>query len=151
VAGLVFAGVLWAAGGADVIARAFSVSIEHVILSLQSALVIGPFIAFSVARRVCLGLQRKDRELLDHGYETGRIVRLPGGAYVELHHPLDDAERARIALPPTPPPPDIGPDRRGTRTVARRVRARLWALYAQDRIDAAETRADSTQLPVSRR
>jgi ubiquinol-cytochrome c reductase cytochrome b subunit len=151
VAGLVFAGVLWAAGGADVIAPAFSVSIEHVILSLQSALLIGPFIAFSVTRRVCLGLQRKDRELLDHGYETGRIVRLPGGEYVELHHPLDDAERARIALPPTPPPPDIGPDRRGTRTVARRVRARLWAIYAQDRVDAAETRADSAQLPVSRR
>ena len=151
VAGLVFAGVLWAAGGADVIAGAFSVSIEHVILSLQCALVIGPVIGFSAARRVCLGLQRKDRDLLEHGYETGRIVRLPGGEYVEVHQPLDDAERARIAPPPAPSPPDLGPDQRGTRTVGRRVRARLWAFYAEDRIDAAAPQADRAQLPVSRR
>ncbi|WP_308291235.1 cytochrome b [Microbacterium ureisolvens] len=150
VAGLVFAGVLWAAGGADVIAGVFSVSLEQVILSLQCALVVGPFIAFSVARRVCLGLQRKDRELLDHGYETGRIVRLPGGEYIDVRHTLDDTERMRIAVPPPPPPPDLGPDRRGTRSVARRLRARLWALYAQDRV-AAEPLADRAQLPVSRR
>jgi len=100
VAGLLFVGVLWAAGGADILATTFSVSIEHVILTLQAALVVGPVVGFSVARRVALGLQQKDRMLLEHGYETGRILRLPGGEYVEVHRPLDEAERARIALPP---------------------------------------------------
>ncbi|NUS50545.1 MAG: cytochrome bc complex cytochrome b subunit [Nocardioidaceae bacterium] len=99
VAGLTFVGVLWAAGGADVIATTFSVSIEHVILALQAVLVVGPVVGFSVARRIALGLQQKDRTLLEHGFETGRIVRLPGGEYVEVHRPLDAEERARIALP----------------------------------------------------
>ncbi|MBW9092712.1 cytochrome bc complex cytochrome b subunit [Microbacterium jejuense] len=102
VAGLVFVGVLWAAGGADIIATTFSVSIEHVILTLQAALVLGPLVGFSVARRVALGLQQKDRMLLEHGYETGRILRLAGGEYVEVHRPLDETDRARIALPVSP-------------------------------------------------
>lgn len=102
VAGLLFVGVLWAAGGADIIATAFSVSIEHVILTLQAALLVAPLVGFSVARRIALGLQQKDRMLLEHGYETGRILRLPGGEYVEVHRPLDEADRARIALPQSP-------------------------------------------------
>jgi hypothetical protein len=40
-----------------------------------------------------LALQRKDREIALHGYESGRIVRLPGGEYVEVHEQLDDYER----------------------------------------------------------
>ena len=36
-------------------------------------------IAFIIARRWCLSLQRHDRELLLHGYETGVIVRSPDG------------------------------------------------------------------------
>lgn len=99
VAGIVFAGVLWAAGGADIIATAFSLSIEQVIASLQVALVVGPVVAFTLTRRVCLGLQAKDRDLLRHGFATGRVVRLPGGGYVEVHQPLDETERARIVLP----------------------------------------------------
>ena len=103
VAGLIFAGVLWAAGGADIIATAFSLSIEGVIGTLQAALFIGPLIGFTVAQRVCLGLQRKDRDLLEHGFETGRIVRLPGGEYVEVHQPLDETQRARLAMPDRTP------------------------------------------------
>ena len=85
VAGMVFAGTLWAAGSADLIAVAFSLTIEGVVLAMQLLLVAGPIIAFIVTRRVCIALQRKDRELLLHGFETGRIVRLPGGEYVEVH------------------------------------------------------------------
>jgi ubiquinol-cytochrome c reductase cytochrome b subunit len=109
IAGLVFVGVLWAAGGADIIATTFSVSIEHVILGLQIALVVGPVVGFSMARRIALGLQQKDRMLLEHGYETGRILRLPGGEYVEVHRPLDAGERARIALPAHRPERALAP------------------------------------------
>jgi ubiquinol-cytochrome c reductase cytochrome b subunit len=41
-------------------------------------------------------LQKRDRETLLHGYETGRIVRLPGGEYVEVHQPLDESERRHL-------------------------------------------------------
>lgn len=149
VAGLVFAGVLWAAGGADVIATSFHLSVEHVVTALQVTLLAGPLIGFSVARRMCLGLQRKDLDLLAHGYETGRIVRLPGGEYVEVHQPLDATERARITPPPAAPPPELGPDARGRRTVTRRLRGQLWRVYAGDRVASAEPHGDGRQLALS--
>ena len=149
VAGLVFAGVLWAAGGADLIATSFQLSVEHVVTALQVALVAGPVIGFSVARRICLGLQRKDLDLLTHGYETGRIVRLPGGEYAEVHQPLDETERARITAPPVAPPPELGPNSRGQRTLARRIRGHLWSVYAGDRVAPAEPHDDAAQLALS--
>jgi ubiquinol-cytochrome c reductase cytochrome b subunit len=156
VAGLVFVGVLWAAGGADIIATAFSVSIEHVITALQVTLVVGPFLAFTVARRICFGLQRKDAGLLRHGYETGRIVRLPGGEYVEIHQPLDESERAHLAIPDGAPPAD----RPATGTVgpwAYRLRQDLRSYYNGGLIEAEPAHdepGDSSRevdAPVSRR
>jgi ubiquinol-cytochrome c reductase cytochrome b subunit len=96
VAGMVFYGVLWAAASADVASAAFRVSFESIILTLQVMLLLGPPAAFEITRRVCLALQRKDREVALHGYETGRIVRLPGGEYVELRQPVDAYERWRL-------------------------------------------------------
>lgn len=111
VAGVVFFGVLWAAGSADVVALVFHVSFESVILTLQIALLAGPLLGFILTRRVCLGLQRKDRDLVLHGYETGRIVRLPGGEYVEVHQALDADERWRLAahtsVPTVTPAPTL--------------------------------------------
>lgn len=51
-----------------------------------------PAVVFVVTRRICLGLQLRDRELVLHGRETGVIKRLPHGEYVEVHQPLDQAE-----------------------------------------------------------
>jgi ubiquinol-cytochrome c reductase cytochrome b subunit len=93
VAGMVFYGVLWAAASADVAAVALHLSIESIILTLQIMLLLGPPAAFEITRRVCGALQNKDREIALHGYETGRIVRLPGGEYVEIHQPVDAHER----------------------------------------------------------
>ncbi|WP_235007866.1 cytochrome bc1 complex cytochrome b subunit [Microbacterium timonense] len=146
-AGLVFIGVLWAAGGADVIATAWSVSIEHVIMTLQIALIGAPVIGFSVAQRVCLGLQRRDRTLLAHGVETGRVVRLPGGGFTEVHRPLDDVERSRLASPTPPPEPPIGPDRSGHRPLGRRARSQLWRMYVGGGI-AVPDAADAEVVPT---
>jgi len=149
VAGLVFAGVLWAAGGADVIATAIQVSIEHVILALQTALVVGPALGFMVARRMCLGLQRRDRHILRHGFETGRIVRLPGGEYVEIHQHLDEADRARLAVPDVPPERELEPHP-GLGPVGR-LRAGLRRAYFGGRIESGDSDAEQAQLEISRR
>ncbi|WP_163620685.1 cytochrome b N-terminal domain-containing protein [Microbacterium sp. B35-30] len=156
VAGLVFVSVLWAAGGADIIATAFSVSIEHVISALQVALVVGPFLAFTVARRICFGLQRKDAGLLHHGYETGRIVRLPGGEYVEIHQPLDETERARLAMPDGAPQADRRPVGSAVGSLTHRLRRGLRSYYEGGPIEepADHEPGDSTpavDAPVSRR
>jgi len=47
-----------------------------------------PPLAFSLTRRLCLGLQQHDLEVLTHGVETGIIKRLPDGRFVEVHQPL---------------------------------------------------------------
>lgn len=135
VAGIVFYGVLWLAASADLIATQFSVSLETVITTLQVTLILGPVIGFSVARRICLGLQRKDRDALLHGFETGRIVRLPGGEYVEVHQPLPESERARIAVTDAPRPLQLRPDSHGRLTLARRVQVLLSRFYFADRIE----------------
>ncbi|MFE6254574.1 cytochrome bc complex cytochrome b subunit [Agromyces sp. NPDC057865] len=137
VAGIVFYGVLWLAASADLIATQFSVSLETVITGQQAALLLGPIIAFSVARRLCLGLQRKDRDALLHGFETGRIVRLPGGEYVEVHQLLSESERARVAVTDAPRPAQLRPNARGALTLAERLRVRLSRFYFADRIEPA--------------
>ncbi|MFE5670946.1 cytochrome bc complex cytochrome b subunit [Agromyces sp. NPDC056523] len=147
VAGIVFFGVLWAAGSADLIATQFSVTFEGMIAALQVLLVAGPALGFLVARRVCLGLQRRDRDILHHGYETGRIVRLPGGEYIEVHRPVGEIERARMARPEPRVVLMLRPDERGRLTLARQVQARLARWYLADSIDS-ETGA--RMVPVGR-
>lgn len=143
VAGVVFYGTLWLAGSADLIAVAFSATIEGVVLALQLLLLAGPLIAFAVTRRVCVGLQRRDRELLLHGFETGRIVRLPGGEYIEVHEQLDEYERWRLLGAETPAPLAVEATVGGRRWT-QRLRARLSTFFFEDRLDVA--RVDVTPL-----
>ena len=145
-----FYGTLWAAGSADLIATQFRVSFEGVIGVLQVTLVLGPALAFVVARRVCLGLQRRDRDVLAHGYETGRIVRLPGGEYVEVHAPVGEAERARIARPEPPLVLVLRPDERGRLPLARRMQVRLGRWFLAASVDS-ETGARVVPAPVDPR
>ena len=41
-----------------------------------------------MTKRICLTLQRRDRDLVLHGRETGRIVRTADGTFFERHEPL---------------------------------------------------------------
>ena len=47
-------------------------------------------IAYIITKRICLGLQRKDNHLLEHGVETGIIRQLPGGEFIEETRPVDE-------------------------------------------------------------
>jgi hypothetical protein len=98
VAGLVFIGTLWAAAAADHIAVLFRLSLEGVLVGFQVLLIVGPVVAFVLTKRICLGLQSKDRDIVQHGWETGRIVRLPGGEYVEVHAGGGEQERWRLPV-----------------------------------------------------
>lgn len=133
-AGITFYAALWAAASSDIIATHFRLSIEGVIHALQFATVVGPFIAFFITKRVCLALQRKDREIALHGFESGRVVRLPGGEYIEVHEQLDDFERWRLVSFDEYQPLMIRPNDQGKITVAQRVRAGLSRWFFEDRI-----------------
>ncbi|MDX3661782.1 cytochrome b, partial [Streptomyces sp. ID05-26A] len=58
-----------------------------------------PPIAYFVAYRICIGLQRGDREVLEHGVETGIIKRLPHGEFIEIHQPLGPVDDHGHPLP----------------------------------------------------
>jgi len=91
VALMTFYGLMWAAGGNDLIAITFQLSINQITHFMRAAVFLGPVIAFIVTRRWCISLQRKDQDDLLHGYETGVIMRDPLGGYTERHLPLPTA------------------------------------------------------------
>lgn len=85
---LAFFGVLLISGVNDIIAFKFDISLNAMTWIGRIGLLLAPPIAYYITYRVCLGLQRSDREVLEHGVETGIIKRLPHGEFVEVHQPL---------------------------------------------------------------
>ncbi len=133
-AGVTFYAVLWAAASSDLMATHFRITLEGVIYVLQVLFFLGPVLAFFITKRVCLGLQKKDREVALHGFESGRIVRLPGGEYIEVHEQLDDYERWRLVSFDEYTPLVIRPDADGRISGAQRTRAALSRWFFEDRI-----------------
>jgi ubiquinol-cytochrome c reductase cytochrome b subunit len=72
----------------DIIAYKFHVSLNATTWIGRIGMVVLPAVVYYVTYRWCIALQRSDREVLEHGVETGIIRRLPTGAYLELHQPL---------------------------------------------------------------
>jgi ubiquinol-cytochrome c reductase cytochrome b subunit len=140
-AGVTVYAVLWASASSDLIATHFKLSIEGVITTLQLLLVLGPFVAYFVAKRICLALQKKDREIALHGFESGRIVRLPGGEYIEVHEQVDDFERWKLVSYNDYEPLMIRPNAAGRIPPQERVRAVLSRWFFEDRIEPV-TRTD---------
>ena len=131
--------ILLAGGGNDIVATRLHLSINTVTWAVRIALFVVPVIVFVVTRRICLALQRRDRELVLHGRETGVIKRLPHGEYVELHRPLSPAELHTLTQHEQPRPLEAGSARDANgvpspngRLPALRLRARLSrALYGE--------------------
>lgn len=82
-------GVLMFAAGNDLMAIKLGLSINDITHTLQAAFFIAPPVVFWVTKRICLSLQRRDRDLVLHGRETGRIIRTADGRFFEQHEPLD--------------------------------------------------------------
>jgi ubiquinol-cytochrome c reductase cytochrome b subunit len=133
-AGVTFYGVLWAAASTDLIATFFQMSLNQVLISMQIMLIVGPIFAYIVTKRTCLSLQRKDREIVLHGRETGRIVRLPHGEYIEVHEPLDKYEMYKLVDFKDYRPTIVRPNEKGKITVGTRIRSALSRIYFEDRI-----------------
>jgi ubiquinol-cytochrome c reductase cytochrome b subunit len=93
-AGVTFYGILWLEGANDVVARFLNISLYLTTEIARYAIFIGPVVAYWVTKRICLGLQRKDNHLLEHGVETGIIRQLPNGEYIEMTRPVSEEMRA---------------------------------------------------------
>jgi ubiquinol-cytochrome c reductase cytochrome b subunit len=80
-------------GGNDIIATHFDLTINQIMWFSRIGIIILPPLAFVITKRICLSLQRADRELVLHGKETGRLVMLPHGEFIEIHEELPDAKK----------------------------------------------------------
>jgi len=133
-------------GSNDIIALLFKLSINDITKVLRFAVILLPILAFWVTKRICLGLQRKDRELVLHGHETGRIVRHESGEYIEVHKPLNEQERWLRVAYDSPRPIQIAPEtnERGVRRKGYkwdRFKAALSRFYFEERVEPV-TRAE---------
>ncbi|OZM71360.1 cytochrome b, partial [Amycolatopsis antarctica] len=72
----------------DIIALEFSISLNVMTWAGRIGVLLLPPLAYYITYRICIGLQRGDREVLEHGVETGIIKRLPHGEFIEIHQPL---------------------------------------------------------------
>ena len=94
IAAITFYGVLWLEGANDVIASQLQIPLYTLTWIARFAIILGPIIAYWVTKRICLGLQRKDAHLLEHGIETGIIRQLPSGEFIEVTRPVPEDKRA---------------------------------------------------------
>ncbi|MCZ4607082.1 cytochrome bc complex cytochrome b subunit [Streptomyces sp. Lzd4kr] len=122
--------VLLIGGGNDIVATHLHLSINVITWFVRIAVFVVPVLTYVVTKRICLGLQRRDRDNVLHGRETGTIKRLPHGEYIEVHEPLTQGQLHTLTQHEQHPPYEIGPtvDANGVRrrvTPSQRVRARL--------------------------
>src|SRR5699024_811051 len=98
---VIFYILLTVSGGNDIWAYQFEVSLNAMTWIGRIGLIVFPAIGYFVTYRLCIGLQRSDREVLEHGIETGIIKQMPNGAFIEVHQPLGpvDAHGHPIPLP----------------------------------------------------
>ena len=128
------------AGANDLIATHFDLSINVITNVMRVGFFVVPVVAFWITKRICLGLQRRDRELVLHGHETGKIVRMADGEMIEVHRPLDAYERWELVGFEANRPREFPParDSRGVRrggTLLDALRARLSRFFSEDRIE----------------
>ena len=127
-------------GGNDLIASTFSLNVFAITWFMRIALFVVPPLVFIVTKRICFGLQRRDRDKLLHGYESGVIKRLPNGKYYEQHRPISDEERAVLmarASAPQPLPMPEKYDENGIKQKGygvKRLQARLSHFFYAERI-----------------
>jgi ubiquinol-cytochrome c reductase cytochrome b subunit len=95
-------------GGNDIIATTFSLSINQVMWMSRIGIIVLPPIAFVITKRICLSLQRADRELVLHGRETGRLLMLPHGEFVEVHEPISPELAWKLTAHEQTPPLALG-------------------------------------------
>ncbi|MFC4051647.1 cytochrome bc complex cytochrome b subunit [Actinomadura syzygii] len=89
-------GNLWAAGGNDVISEVFHIRLFWTTWFFRVGFFLAPLLAFTVARRVCLSLQRRDLDKREEGVESGLVSLTPDGGFTERHERPSADERALL-------------------------------------------------------
>ena len=117
-------------GGNDIIATHFDLTINQIMWGTRIGIIVLPPLAFVITKRICLSLQRADRELVLHGRETGRLVMLPHGEYVEVHEQLSAEKKWTLTQHEQMPAIElVETDKRGVIN-PKGIRAKLQARFS---------------------
>jgi ubiquinol-cytochrome c reductase cytochrome b subunit len=132
--------LFWISGGNDIVATHLQLSINDITNSIRVLVIALPPIVFWITKRLCLSLQRKDREKVLHGRETGTIFRTETGEYFEVHAPLSEFARWNLVQFEafTPITANGNVDANGVRRKAGRldgVRRKISQFYFEDRVE----------------
>ncbi len=121
-------------GGNDIIAITFDLTINQIMWFSRIGIFVLPPLAFVITKRLCLSLQRADRELVLHGRETGRLVMMPHGEFVEVHEPISPEKAWLLTQHEQNPPLALEEnDLRGVRrrgVLKNKLRARMSKAHA---------------------
>ena len=139
-AGITAYSVLLFAAGNDIMAIKLGLSINDITWFFRIGLFVLPPIAFWVTKRICLSLQRRDRDTVLHGRETGTIVRTPDGKFFERHEPEVTADQWVLVQhePVAPIQIEADVDENGVARKTKRShrwRARLSRFYFADAVN----------------
>ncbi|MER0479385.1 ubiquinol-cytochrome c reductase cytochrome b subunit [Streptomyces sp. Edi2] len=145
VAWLVAYFVMLIGGGNDLWATHFHLSLNSLTWFVRIGFFVLPVLSFIATKRICMGLQRRDKDKVLHGRESGIIKRLPHGEFIEVHEPLDQEQLHVLTQHEQPTPLELGPevDENGVaRKVSRlqKLRAKLSkSYYGEDNVIAKPT------------
>ncbi|WP_169944624.1 ubiquinol-cytochrome c reductase cytochrome b subunit [Microbispora sp. H11081] len=147
IAGITFYGILWLLGANDEISANFHIDLYTTTWFGRIAVFVGPAIAYWITYRICIGLQRKDAEVLSHGVESGVIKRMPNGQYIEIHTPPaeDIAEhiRGKKEIPVLTSAEDgEGIPPKSARTALGRLRTKMSEAYGTDHVPLTDGHHD---------
>ncbi|MCW2882447.1 MAG: Cytochrome b/b6 domain protein [Sphaerisporangium sp.] len=137
VAAITFYSLLMLMGANDWISAKLYIPLYTTTEVGRVVIIAGPVLAYLATYRVCIGLQRRDLEMVIHGVESGVIKRLPNGEYIEVHVPpmedLVELVKGKKSIPAIEAGPDgEGVPPKGMRTPLGRIRAKLSRTYSSD-------------------
>ncbi|MFE2065818.1 cytochrome bc complex cytochrome b subunit [Streptomyces sp. NPDC059467] len=102
-AGVTFYAVLLLAGGNDVVALSFRISVNALTWIFRIALIVAPIAAFFVTRTLCRALLHAEQERLTEGEEVGEVRQTLAGGYESGHRPVTSFRPGAPRRPLSPP------------------------------------------------
>ena len=130
-------------GGNDLIATHFYLTINQIMWFTRIGVFVVPPIVFIITKRLCLALQRKDREIVLHGRETGRLVMLPHGEFIEVHEELSAEKKYTLTQHEQPRALEVpDTDGRGVRN-PQGIKGKLRARMSQAHVEQVSAPSES--------
>ncbi|MBK6764428.1 MAG: hypothetical protein IPG68_14695 [Micrococcales bacterium] len=131
--------LLWIGGGNDLIASFFDWSINAITWFLRGAIVVVPPLGFIATKRICLGLQRRDRDSCSTAWRPATSCAFRTVSSSRSTHPSPTRRRPCPCLPPdrAPLPMPQGIDENGVRQPGarkKRLQAKLRNFLHADNI-----------------